>query len=225
MMVVPAQAHVGSANVFFNGPAGPYSLRVIIRPPATLPGAAQVDVRLTQGKATEVWIEATLGDTEREAEPPPVAASAVAGQADRFSATVWLPRTGAYRMRVRVGGPDGTGTALVPLQAAATRRPSMPATLRLGLVFPGVLLLLGAIWLAGVAARESTLAPGVTADLHGLRRGRVAAGVAVMVMMAAVGAGAWRWRALDRTFRQRVLSEPPPVGTSLVTNGTLRLLR
>ena len=33
-----AGAHIGSPNVFFDGMAGPYSVRVILRPPAVLPG-------------------------------------------------------------------------------------------------------------------------------------------------------------------------------------------
>ena len=43
------RAHVGSPDVFFEGRAGVQAVRVIIRPPPTLPGIAQVDVRVTGG--------------------------------------------------------------------------------------------------------------------------------------------------------------------------------
>ena len=41
---INAQAHIGSPNVVFDGQAGPNPVRVVIRPPATLPGVARVSV-------------------------------------------------------------------------------------------------------------------------------------------------------------------------------------
>src|SRR5712672_1288809 len=43
-----AVAHVGSPNVFFDGPAGSYFVYAVIRPPAALPGAAQVSLQLRE---------------------------------------------------------------------------------------------------------------------------------------------------------------------------------
>jgi hypothetical protein len=40
-----ALAHVGSPDVFFEGPAGPYGLLVAIRTPQAIPGVAQIEVR------------------------------------------------------------------------------------------------------------------------------------------------------------------------------------
>ena len=67
-----ARAHVDSPNVFFEGQAGPHPLRVIIRPPATLPGIAQVDVRVAVGGVTNVWLQAALFEAGQEAAPTPV---------------------------------------------------------------------------------------------------------------------------------------------------------
>src|SRR5829696_7324750 len=39
-------AHIGSPNVLFDGTAGPYALRVIVRPPEVVPGLAEVTVRV-----------------------------------------------------------------------------------------------------------------------------------------------------------------------------------
>ncbi|HJO05486.1 MAG TPA: hypothetical protein QGG47_16080 [Acidobacteriota bacterium] len=39
-------AHVGSPNIFFEGMAGPYPVRVIIRPPGVVPGLAEIAIRL-----------------------------------------------------------------------------------------------------------------------------------------------------------------------------------
>src|SRR5262245_7984169 len=39
-------AHIGSPNVFFEGNAGPYPVRVVIRPPGVVPGLAEISVRI-----------------------------------------------------------------------------------------------------------------------------------------------------------------------------------
>ena len=41
----PAQAHVGSKDIFEQVAAGPYQLFVTIRPPNVIPGVAVVEVR------------------------------------------------------------------------------------------------------------------------------------------------------------------------------------
>ncbi len=49
LVAATARAHVGSPNVFFDGNAGPYPVRVIVRPPEVIPGVAEVTVRLRGG--------------------------------------------------------------------------------------------------------------------------------------------------------------------------------
>lgn len=46
-----AHAHVGSPNVFFDGEAGPWPVRVIVRPPEVVPGVAEITVRVKEGWA------------------------------------------------------------------------------------------------------------------------------------------------------------------------------
>ncbi|HEY6320366.1 MAG TPA: hypothetical protein VJA16_02275 [Thermoanaerobaculia bacterium] len=38
--------HVGSPNVFFEGAAGPYPVHIVVRPPAVIPGVAEIAVRV-----------------------------------------------------------------------------------------------------------------------------------------------------------------------------------
>ena len=40
-----AVAHIGSPDVYFEGKAGPYSVRVVVRVPPVIPGVAEVEVR------------------------------------------------------------------------------------------------------------------------------------------------------------------------------------
>ena len=53
-IAVVTSAHVGSPNVFFEGMAGPYAVRVVVRPPEVIPGLADISVRLANGDATDV---------------------------------------------------------------------------------------------------------------------------------------------------------------------------
>ena len=47
-------AHVGSPNVVFDGQAGPYSVRVVVRPPMVVPGRAEVIVQLPAARYVDV---------------------------------------------------------------------------------------------------------------------------------------------------------------------------
>src|SRR4029077_17229269 len=53
LAAAPARAHVGNPNVFFDGDAGPYPVRVIVRPPAVIPGLAEITVRLRDGRQVD----------------------------------------------------------------------------------------------------------------------------------------------------------------------------
>lgn len=219
-----ARAHVGSPNVFFEGQAGPHPLRVIIRPPATLPGIAQVDVRVAVGGVTNVWLQAALFEAGQEAAPTPVPAAPVAGETNLFHAALWLLRDGSYSVRVTIEGPRGSGTVAVPLNSAATQRPAMPPLLGAALAALGVMMFLGAVWLAGAAARDSTLKPGAAPTLREQIRARAVAFGTGMVLAGAIYAGKVRWQNLDREYRNNALYRPLPVVATVRTNGTLRLL-
>src|SRR5206468_2317098 len=39
------QAHVGSQDIYLDGKAGPYQLFITVRPPAVIPGVAEIEVR------------------------------------------------------------------------------------------------------------------------------------------------------------------------------------
>ncbi len=64
-----ADAHVGSPNVFFEGMAGPYPVRVIIRPPGVVPGLAEIAVRL-QAPVDAVSIRLFRWDVGEQGAPP-----------------------------------------------------------------------------------------------------------------------------------------------------------
>ncbi len=225
LLPLAARAHVGSPNVFFEGQAGPHAVRVVIRPPATLPGVAQVDVRVAGEGADAVTIQAAPWEAGDSAAAAPLPAARVAGEAGLFHAPLWLLTRGSYRVRVTIASPRGAGAVSIPLNSAATQRPTMPPALGALLAVFGVALFSSAVWIVGTAARESTLPPGAVPSPRDHARGRRAALFATLVLAAALAAGTARWRAMDRDFRNNALARPLPVAAEIRTAGTLRLLR
>ena len=49
-------AHLGSPNIYFEGPAGPYPIRVTIQPPGVVPGLAQIHVRARSDDVEKVTV-------------------------------------------------------------------------------------------------------------------------------------------------------------------------
>ena len=53
---VSSYAHVGSPNIFFEGDAGPYPVRVMIRPPRVVPGLAEISVRVKTNGVSKITV-------------------------------------------------------------------------------------------------------------------------------------------------------------------------
>ena len=220
-----ARAHVGSPNVFFEGHAGPYPVTVVIRPPAALPGLAQVDVRVSAAEVKEVTLQAALWQAGRTAAPAPQQAVAVAGEAGLFSGGLWLFQDGAYSVQITVASPRGPGAVAVPLNSAATRPPVMPLALGATLAALGALLILGAVALAAAAARVSTLPADAAVTARDRRRGRWVGFATALLLGGGLGAGTLRWQAMDRDFRSNALAQPVPVAAAVAGAGAVNLLR
>jgi hypothetical protein len=216
-------AHVGSPNVFFEGQAGPYSARVIIRPPAVLPGAAQIDVRVDG--ATNITLQAALWEAGSSRAPSPITATAVSGETNLFNGVVWLYFSGSYSIHVLVEGRRGTGSVVVPLGSAALRQPSMSRTTAAVLVLLGIILFAGAVWLVGAAARESVLERGATPAPRELLCARFVTIAATIIFAGAICAGKIRWQKMDAEFRNNALAKPVPVLARVRTTGDLHLLQ
>jgi hypothetical protein len=223
LLPLVARGHIGSPNVFFDGQAGPHSIRVVIRPPAVVPGFAQADVRVA-GRVTRVTVQPVFFGAPGGASAP-IPATATAGMPGNFSASFWLLARGSYAVRISVEGPAGSGVAIVPLQIAALASPEMPAGVLATLLALGAVLLAGAIWIIRSAARESTLASAADIAARDATRGRRAAVLAVVVLGSAVWAGAVRWRKMDAEFRNNALARPVEVATAVRSEGGPHLLR
>ena len=200
-----ASAHVGTSNAYFDGAAGPYGVRVIVRTPGVVPGLAQVTVRILDGEGVDrVTVRPLRSDVGLEGAPPPDAARPVRGEAGLYGGELWLMTAGSYGVEVGVAGAEGEGTVFVPVLALAERRLGMDPVVGLGLAAAALFLFAGALTILGAAVRESVLEPGREPDAWRRRRGRLAM-VVFSVVLGAVLLGGWRWwDAVDAAYRSRI---------------------
>ena len=217
-------AHVGSTIVVQDGTAGPYGLRVLVRPPAVIPGLVDVVIRTTTPNAlpTAVTLQPAIWRYGTKGAPAPENAVAVPGEPGTFQTQVWIMSSGSYALHITASGPAGNGTFIVPYTSVATATLGMPNWLGWALAALGGFLVLGLASLAGAASLESTLPLGAMPDPKRFRRARFAAAIATIVAGAAVFGGWNWWNAEERDYR-RSLDRPLSVETK-ITPGAQRTL-
>ena len=202
---VTVSTHVGTSNAYFDGAAGPYGIRVIVRTPGVIPGLAQTSVRILSGDGVErVTVRPLRADVGLEGAPPPDAARPVPGETALYSADLWLMTSGSYSVEVTVAGAEGQGTAFVPVAAVAERRLDMNPAIGVGLAGAALFLFVGAVTIFGAAVRESVLQPGLEPDTTRRWRGRIAMAVGGVLLGGALGGGWLWWDQVDAIYRSRV---------------------
>ncbi|MDA1094759.1 MAG: hypothetical protein O3A25_16030 [Acidobacteria bacterium] len=222
---VAASAHVGTSNAYFEGAAGPYGVRVIVRTPGVIPGLAQIAVRITSGTGVEaVTVRPLRADVGLEGAPPADRARSVDGDAALYDAELWLMTPGSYSVHVSVAGAAGEGTAFVPVLAVAERRLPMPPAMAAGLLGAGVILFVGVITIFGAATRESVLPPGDAPDQRRRVRARVVMGLTTLVLAVTLWGGWTWWDVVDAAYRDRMY-RPLQTSTALTDTGDGAALR
>src|SRR5436190_2133543 len=103
---VVTSAHVGSPDTYFEGAAGPYPIRVIIRNPGVVPGLAQITVRLLDGETVRQVLVLPLYWDPRTAAPPP--ASSPTGDVACAPGSPRLRAPSCWLWRWLAGGRGGT---------------------------------------------------------------------------------------------------------------------
>jgi hypothetical protein len=220
-----AAGHVGSPDTVFEGAAGPYRIRVIVRPPGIVPGQAEITVRILSGPDVRaVQVLPLRGGRPTAEEPPPDSARSVPGDPRVFSAQLWLMESGAYSIRVDIVGAAGAGRAVVPVNSVATRRLGFATPLALGLVGLGLFLLVGAITIVGAAVRESVLPPGAAPDAPRRRRSWwIRLATVPLLALAVLGGKRW-WDGVDVAYRSS-LFRPMRVTSTVTAADGARTLR
>jgi hypothetical protein len=201
-------AHVGSPNIFFEGEAGAYPVRVMIRPPRVVPGLAEISVRVKTNGVSKVAVLPARWDTGRKGAPPPDVATPVKGETNLFTSQLWLMKTGAHSVFVIVEGAMGSGTAIVPVNSLALSRLDMPGWMSKMFLGLGILLFVSLVALIGAAVREGSLPVGQQIDINRRNRARLAIGIAVVLASVGVALGNRWWGVVDAHFQQRRLYLP-----------------
>ncbi|HEV8150065.1 MAG TPA: hypothetical protein VGP61_07785 [Gemmatimonadales bacterium] len=202
VLLLGTAAHVGSPDTWFQGMAGPYPVRILVRSPGVIPGLADIVVTVSGGGVKSVAASPAYYNADARGIPPPDTARPVPGRPDSWTVPLWIMVSGSYGVRVSVSGSRGQGTALVPVSASATRVLSFDHGLGALLAGLGLVLLAGAVTLVGAAVRESVLSPGVAPDPLQRRRARRAKGVATLLFGSLLAGGKLWWNAVDRDYRR-----------------------
>ena len=203
------EAHVGSPDVIFDGKAGPYDVRVIVRVPMVVPGLADVSVRVLGGDAREVRIRPVFWRAGVGGAPSADVAKPVRGSRDLYAGQLWLMARGAYSVYVTVDGPRGSGTASVPVMSVATGRLGMSPGLRALLAALGILLVSGLVTIVYLAAGESVVEPGRPTDPARRKRARLIGALSAPLFALILFGGARWWRSVDTTYASRMYRALP----------------
>jgi len=219
-----ATAHIGSPNVLFDGLAGAYPVRVIVRPPSVVPGLAEVVVRTTAPDVQRIVIQPVFWRTGVAGAPRGDEMSRVGGQSGVFTGQLWLMARGSYSVYVTVHGARGDGQAIVPVNSVATGRLGLSPGLTAVLVVLALALFAGLVTIVRAAVGESLVPPGATLEPDRRRRANRIAIVAVPVLAVILFGGAKWWNAVDAEYRASMF-RAPAVDPFVGTNGrSLRLV-
>lgn len=203
-----AWAHIGSPNVFYEGDAGEYRVRVMIKPPPVVPGLAEINVRMLKGRTTRIGVLPVRWDAGRKGAPPPDLCKPVPGETNLFTAQLWIMSFGAHSVFVDLEGESGKATTVVPFNSISTVRLGMPQWMRLTLGGVGLCLFLSIIMIVGAAVRDAALPPGVAPGRRQVWKGRLGAAVAGLVVSLLLFGGKRWWESVDRNFQTRKLHKP-----------------
>ena len=212
-------AHVGSPNVVFDGEAGPYGVRVVVRPPMVVPGRAEVIVQLSGSDSAHVAIRPVFWRVGAAGSPTADNAPRVEGSSNVYAGQIWLMSRGSYSVYVTVNGARGSGTAIVPVTSFATGRLGLSKGLATILIVFGGILFVGLITIVRAATSEALLEPGERMNDASRRRARTATLIATPVLALLVFGGARWWGAVDGDY-ERTMYRPPAVDAKVEAAGS-----
>jgi len=216
-----AVAHIGSPDVYFEGKAGPYSVRVVVRVPPVIPGVAEVEVRTLSGNANSVrMVPLRIQGLGAELAPVADVGQRSTDDPQLFHAGLWLMQRGAWKVQVMVEGDLGRGDLSVPVAAAPTMMRPMQWPLRSLLGVLTMVLVIGFVGMAGAAVREGMSAPGTTAlpATFGRARKTMIFTSVFGVVVLALGGLWWKAEAADTA---RWIYAVPRLKASLTAPNTL----
>lgn len=226
LLSLSAQAHIGSPDIFFDGTAGPYPVRVTVRIPGVIPGRAEISARVQTSDPVQVSFLPIYSYTPVTNTPPADVGQLVGGETNLYAGELWLMRFGAYSVEVRIHGPNGDGTVEIPVNAMATRQLPMPSVLGKMLFLLCAILVIGGIGIAAAAGREAALPAGATTGKSQRWKGFFAAAAATIIFVLSLYGGKNWWASEARGFQYHLREGAwPDLETTVRTEGADRILQ
>jgi hypothetical protein len=223
---IPAVAHVGSADVYYEGDAGPYHLFVTIRMPQVVPGVAEIEVRCESGDVNAVQIlPLRLSGPGSNLPPTPDLAVTSKDDPQFFTGSLWMMESGALQVRVIAEGTKGKGELSVPVASFAQRTFPMEKPLAGLLVVMMLVLVVGVVSIAGAGAREASLERGEIPGPSNVRRAKIVAVATIILVAGLLYLGKSWWKLEDDSYQSRVNFYKPPIAETTLENGNRLTIR
>ena len=223
---LPLCAHVGSADVFYEGDAGPYHLFVTVRMPQVIPGVAIVEVRANSSDIHSIQVvPMTITGQGSRYPPTPDTAERSKDDPQFFSASLWLMEPGALQVRVTADGTKGKGEVAVPVPSFARRSFPMDKSLRWLLFGLMLLLALGVVFIVGAGVREGNLDANAAPPPSNARRARIVMLITAVVVTAVLYLGKAWWGAEAADYQRDINFFQPPIAEASLENGNRLLIR
>src|SRR5580700_3180527 len=225
-VAIPALAHVGSADVYYEGDAGPYHLFVTVRVPQVVPGVAEIEVRSQSGDVNAIQIvPLRLSGPGSTFLPTPDFAVRSKVDPQFFTGSLWLMESGALQVRITVDGAKGKGELSVPVASFAQRTYPMQKPLAGMMIVLMLILGIGVISIVGAGAREASLERGETPGPASARRAKIAIAVTIILVAGLIYLGKAWWGAEDANYKNRVAFYKPPTAETTLENGNRLVIR
>ena len=193
---LPVAGHIGSPNVFYEGQAGPWPVRITVRAPLVVPGTAEISVRVHEPGAEVVRIRMARFDSDLDDASTTQGVRGGPGDGSLWNAEHLFTASGSYRLVVEVEGAAGSGATVVPVQVSAARRPEIHPHAKVLFIALGLLLTAGVLSLLRTVVRAA-LEPGTEVDAGLVRGSLVTVIVALASLVAVVFGGRSWWAEVD----------------------------
>lgn len=218
-----ASAHVGSPDVYFDGQAGPYHLLVTIRPPAVIPGVAEIEIRSLSADVNEIEVlPLRMTGIGARLAPRPDVAERSSSNPQLYRGKLWLMVRGAWKVQVNVDGAQGKAQIAVPVAAVSNISPPMRNALGIVLSVLGVFLVAGLIGIVLAANREADLSADEMPSEEKRKRGvKAAAFVATLIVVVLFFGNLW-WKS-EAKENAALSYQLPHVEVTYGSGGILRL--
>jgi len=223
LLPLAASAHVGSPDVYYDGYAGQYHLLVTIRPPAVIPGIAEIQVRSESSDVAQIEIlPLRMVGPGAKLAPKPDTAERSTGDPQLFNGHLWIMDRGSWKVQVNVNGQHGKAELAVPVPAISTTSAKMKKTLGLLLGVLGLLLVSGFVGIVGAANRDAKVDPDKDPTPAQRQRGWVSMGFAAALMIGVL-VFANKWWGTEASANAKLSYQLPHLQPSLEAGSTLQL--